>query len=495
MNRRDFLASLGGLSLLGLAPGRAQAGTMHAMAHAVAAPVELAPLDALPGGAPLGALTRLANTSGQPGLFRATLRAAPVNMPLIAAGQTEFWAYNDGLPGPLIEVSEGDTVEILFENRLPRATTVHWHGLPIPPEQDGNPQDPVPPGGQRRYRFTLPVGSAGTYWYHPHPHGDTPEQVYRGLAGPFVVRAKADPLAGIAERHVLISDLKLARDGSIAPNDANDEMNGREGQFVLVNGQHRPVIVFDAAGRERWRVWNATSARYLQLTLPGATLTLVGTDGGLLEKPQAGLGELLLAPGQRVELIVDAGTAGGMAELVAAPYARGKMGDVAPDQPVRLLSVDFGSPRATVPAPLPATLARIDALGKPRARKRVVFSERMSMAGGQHSMTFLINGRLFDMKRIDFVSRAGQVELWEIANEADMDHPFHIHGTQFQVVERVQDGKTVKAPYLAWHDTINVKPGETVRIKLVQHFKGIRMFHCHILEHEGAGMMGQLRVV
>lgn len=495
MNRRDFLASLGGLSLLGLAAGHAQAGSMHGLAHAAAAPVELAPLDTLPAGAPLGALTRLANTSSQPGLFRATLRAAPVRVPLIAAGQTEFWAYNDGLPGPLIEVTEGDTVEILFENRLPRATTIHWHGLPIPPEQDGNPQDPVPPGGQRRYRFTLPVGSAGTYWYHPHPHDDTPEQVYRGLAGAFVVRAKADPLAGIPERHLLISDLKLARDGSIAPNDANDEMNGREGQFVLVNGQHRPVLGFDGAGRERWRVWNATSARYLRLTLPGATLTLVGTEGGLLEKPVTGLTEVLLAPAQRVELIVDACATGGVVELVAAPYARGKMGDVAPDQPVRLLGVDFGRARTTAPAPLPATLARIGELGKPRARKRVVFGEQMSMAGGQHSMAFLINGRVFDMNRIDLVSRANQVELWEIVNEADMDHPFHIHGTQFQVVARVQGGKTVKEPYRAWHDTINVKPGETVRIKLVQQFKGIRMFHCHILEHEGAGMMGQLKVI
>ena len=390
---------------------------------------------------------------------------------------------------------QGEPVRMVVENGLDRETTVHWHGMPVPPDQDGNPQDPVPAGGKRTYRFTLPVGSAGTYWYHPHPHGTTPEQVYRGLAGPFIVRPKMDPLAGIPERLLVMSDLKLAKDGSIAPNDANDEMNGREGQFMLVNAQRQPVVRFDQGGRERWRIWNANSARYLRLTLPGARLTLVGTDGGLLEKPVTGLNEIFLAPAQRVELIVEAGGLSGPVEMVSAPYARGKMGNVAPDRPIRVLTVDFSGTQSTALAALPTTLGRIDDLGKPKAKKRAVFSEQMSMAGGQHSMAFLINGKTYDMNRIDLVSRVNDVELWEIVNEADMDHPFHIHGTQFQVVDRVQGGKTVKEPYRAWRDTVNVKSGETVRIKLVQRFKGLRMFHCHILEHEGAGMMGQLKVV
>ena len=162
--------------------------------------------------------------------------------------------------GPLIDVREGDTVEIKFVNKLPQPSTIHWHGLPVPPDRDGNPSDPVAPGASRVYRFTLPKGSAGTYWYHPHPHMMTAEQVFRGLAGPFVVRAADDPLAGWPERNLFVSDLKLARDGTIAPNDMMDWMNGREGQFVLVNGARRPRI--DVAGDERWRVWNACSARY-----------------------------------------------------------------------------------------------------------------------------------------------------------------------------------------------------------------------------------------
>ena len=153
---------------------------------------------------------------------------------------------------------------------------------------------------RRLYRFKLPLDSAGSYWYHPHPHGYTAEQVYRGLAGVFIVRATNDPLKSIPERHLVFSDLKLSADGRIADSDMNDEMNGREGQFALVNGQQQPVLRFDSNGRERWRIWNANSARYLRLSLPGVKLTLVGTDGGLLEHPISGLTELMLAPAERM---------------------------------------------------------------------------------------------------------------------------------------------------------------------------------------------------
>ncbi|MDD5479735.1 multicopper oxidase family protein [Rhodoferax sp.] len=472
---------------------------MHSGGAATAAAAALAPVEAIAAGAPLAALRKLVNTSNQPRVFRATLRAAPVSLAVLQNGSpTEFWAYNNSLPGTLIEVMEGDTVEIEFINALPQPSTIHWHGLPVPPEQDGNPQDVVPAGGRRVYRFKLPLNCAGTYWYHPHPHGFTAEQVYRGLAGLFIVRAKNDPLKSIPERHLVFSDLKLGADGHIAANDMNDEMNGREGQFALVNAQRQPLLTFDAGGRERWRIWNANSARYLRLTLPGATFTLVGTDGGLLAKPVTGLTELLMTAAERMEVIVDAPKGGGKVGLVTAPVERGKMGEVPPERPITLLDVDFSAVKperlAALPK-LPGTLRRIQPLGAVKAKKRVVFSEEMSMAGGVHSMKFLVNGKNFDMQRVDFTSRINEVELWEIANDSDMDHPFHIHGTQFQVVEREVDGKVTPEPLLAWRDMVNTRSGETVRIKLVQRHKGLRMFHCHILEHENAGMMGQVNVI
>ena len=138
--------------------------------------------------APLPALRTLVNESREPGVFRATLVAQPVARTLLHGHPTTFWQYNDGVDGPvvgpLIDVHEGDTVEIRFVNRLAQPSTIHWHGLPVPPDQDGNPANAVAPGATRVYRFTLPPGSAGTYWYHPHPHQLSAEQVFRGLAGP-----------------------------------------------------------------------------------------------------------------------------------------------------------------------------------------------------------------------------------------------------------------------------------------------------------------------
>jgi FtsP/CotA-like multicopper oxidase with cupredoxin domain len=110
-------------------------------------------------------------------------------------------------------------------------------------------------------------------------------------------------------------------------------------------------------------------------------------------------------------------------------------------------------------------------------------------------MKFMINGASFAGGHIALTSRRGEVEIWSIENRTDMDHPFHLHGTQFQVIEREQGGVTTPEPYLAWRDTVNVQPGETVRIATVQRDAGERMFHCHILEHEDLGMMATLKVI
>ncbi|MFM0338145.1 multicopper oxidase family protein [Paraburkholderia fungorum] len=489
-----------------------------------AAATTLAAPDALPAGAPLAALRTLANESREPGVFRATLIAQPVRRTLLAGKPgTLFWQYDQGnghhgamqadgpVVGPLIDVREGDTVEIRFVNRLAQASTIHWHGLPVPPDQDGNPSAPTPPGASHVYRFTLPLGSAGTYWYHPHPHMSSAEQVFRGLAGPIVVRAADDPLAGWPERHLFISDLKLAADGTIAPNDMMDWMNGREGQFVLVNGTRRPRI--EVMADERWRVWNGCGARYLRFSLgSGQHFAQVGTDGGLLEQPREGLTELLLAPGERAELIVRAGTAPAEAVLSAAIYDRRKMamagGSLPPGPAHALADVSFKPASSAAPRPLPVTLRPVPPLGAPVAKKSVVFSEKMDMAamhgaepaaahGGAvpAGMTFMINGEVFDPSRITLTSRRDEVELWSIENRTDMDHPFHLHGTQFQIVERQRGGVVTPEPYRAWRDMVNVQPDEIVRIATVQRMAGARMFHCHILEHEDLGMMGTLKVV
>ncbi|QEI08694.1 multicopper oxidase family protein [Pigmentiphaga aceris] len=458
-----------------------------ATAHTTAQPVSLAASTRMPAGATLRELPRLHNHATRAGLFQGELVAAPVRMSLIDGESTEVWAFNGSLPGPVIDVHEGDTVEIRFVNRLSQPSTLHWHGLPVPPDQDGNPHEVVAPGESRLYRFTLPVGSAGTYWYHPHPHGHTAEQAFRGLAGAFIVRAAKDPLHALPERHLFISDLRLMSDGTIPPNTADDVMDGREGQFVLVNGQREPSIVVTRT--ERWRIWNACNARYLDLMLEGTTLTQVGTDGGLFETPQAGLNSLLLAPAERVEIVVSPSTTATNTKLVARPYSRGKMAADAEDVRITLAGVKLAAGTAVA---LPTALREVPALGMAERVRTVVLSE--DMGHGTGNMRFMIDGKTFDMARVDIDTTVGLVEHWDIRNDADMDHPFHLHGVQFQLVSRRQDGVTEHAPFVAWKDTVNVEPGETVRIKVAQHHVGLRMYHCHILEHEEAGMMGQLRV-
>ncbi|AZO70518.1 MAG: multicopper oxidase family protein [Mesorhizobium sp.] len=445
----------------------------------------------LPEGEALRELSLLANDAGRPGLFRARLTAAPATARFAADRDTPILGYNGMSPGPLIEAHEGDRVEITFANRIEgEPSTIHWHGMPVPAGQDGNPMDQVAAGADRVYAFELPEGSAGSYWYHPHPHGRTAEQVYRGLAGAFVVKAKADPVpTAYGDTVLMFTDLRLAADGSMPESDMKDLMNGRVGDHVLVNGQKNPRLAMAMGAKRRLRLYNATNARFLRLAFDGAAMTIIGTDGGLLGKPVAA-DEILLSPAERVELVV-AFDRPGAATLTALDYDRGWMGPGQPaDAGLTLLTVDVSETPAEAMPPLPEQLRPIAPLGQPTVSRRFVFTETMAMNATGMEMGFLINGKAFDMERVDIVARAGETELWEIVNQADMDHPFHLHGTQFQVVERERDGKVSKQPYLAWKDTVNVARGETVRLKLRQERPGPRMYHCHILEHEQLGMMG-----
>jgi len=455
-------------------------------------------------GQPLPSLPALANGSSTAGVFEATLRAAPTQLDYLGGRATEVLAYNGASPGPTIVATEGDRIRIRFENRIPgQPSTIHWHGLPVPAEQDGNPMDPVASGADRTYEFTLPQGCAGSYWYHPHPHQYTAEQVARGLAGAFIVRPKSDPLPAGIEDHVLMcTDLRIDASGRTMDWTTEDMMNGRMGDHVLVNGRRDPVLAAAPGATLRLRLYNATNARYLRLAFDGLPMTLIGTDGGLLGAPVPALAELLLAPAERAEVVVALPSAAGrQIALRLLPHDRGgMMGTLpAPTQGALITLRTEGAPRP--PVALPATLRPITPLPAPAAFKRFELSERMGammgsgmMAGGAMGMQFVIDGRSFDMDRIDRTSVLGQVEQWEFVSRSSMDHPMHIHGTRFQVIETDSGGTRAPAPFLAWKDTVNVPRGATVRLRVRQDLPGLRMYHCHILEHEAQGMMGVLRV-
>ncbi|UXM95090.1 multicopper oxidase family protein [Bartonella sp. HY329] len=475
--------------------GHSGHGSMPTMSHDLA---DLMPLDKMASKQPLQPLKLLKNTSSKQGVFIANLEAKPIKVNLADDKETEVWAYNGQLPGPQIVVYEGDTVEIHFKNSLSQPTTVHWHGLPVPPQEDGNPQDAVKPGESRIYRFTLPQNCAGTYWYHPHPHGYVSEQVAKGLAGSFIVKAKNDPLNDLSEQHWLISDLRLDKNGNIPENNILDWMNGREGQFVLINGQLQPSINIKTG--ERIRIWNACSARYLLLAIPGCKWITVGSDGGLLEEPKPAASKLFIGPAERVEVILQADESQ-LTQLVSNYYDRSKMMVNDPKNDVLLANISVDA----TPFKLPETLRTIDDLGPVAAKKYVEFSEAEMPTDFMNSNSdkqmavlktmFLVNGKTHDMNRIDMTSKLNAIEEWEVYNNSHMDHPFHIHGGQVLITKRVFKDKVTEETRKIWKDTFNVKPYERVTFRIKQTEKGIRMFHCHILEHETLGMMANLNVI
>ena len=477
--RRFVFSSLASVGLVGCGGGSPM-GVSTAPASALA----------VPAGQTWSSLLLLANESTVPGSFNGTLSAAPASAVWAPGVSTQILAYNGMSPGPVIEAYEGDRVRVALANRLGQDTTVHWHGMPVPADQDGNPMDPVAPGSGRDYVFTLPSGSAGSYWYHPHAHRTTHEQVFRGLASAFVVRSRFDPLALLPERIVFITDLRLDANGQIAANTAADFSNGREGDQLLINGVRQPVDVVAPGRSERWRIFNATNARYLQIVLDGATMNLVALDGSMLGAPKS-VPALLLAPAQRADIVVRAPlSASQKLRARTVPYNRGLGIAVRPGETLFELTTSNAS---LVPAfALPSTLPSPPLLGTPQRTQTVVFNDMgMGMMGG----AFTINGRVFDPARDDLSMRAGVPQDWIVRNDGMMDHPLHIHGCAFQLVASNRADIASDPRLGAFMDTVNVRSGETLRLRVRIDTPGRRMFHCHILEHEDQGMMAIVDVL
>ena len=419
------------------------------------------------------------------------LTAAPARISLLPDRETDVYAYNGSIPGPTIEASEGDRVVIHFRNELTVATTVHWHGMQLPFTSDGSPFHPVPPGGTHDYVFTILPGTAGTYWYHPHPHHETGVQVARGLYGALIVRAPDDPLpASLTEQLLVLSDNRFLADGSLDLPELTtlqgriDFENGREGDVLFVNGRIMPTVSIRSGEVQRWRVVNASASRMYRLSLPGHTFLHVGTDGGLFERPVE-TDEIILAASERAELLVRATAAPGTRVVLGSlPYDR-YIPQTRPADWERtrdLLTVQYTDEPPVAPIVLPSVLRHVP----PLDTTHVTGTRLMVLAQG------MINGRLMDMNRVDVSTPLGATEIWEIENLVGMDHPFHLHGYQFQVLDR----NGVPEPFRSWKDTVNVPAHGTARfIVRYDRFPGKWMFHCHILDHEDHGMMGVLEVV
>jgi FtsP/CotA-like multicopper oxidase with cupredoxin domain len=430
------------------------------------------------------------NLSAEPGTVEVRLVAAPSRLSMVPGLETDVFVYNGQFPGPTLELREGDRVIVRFRNELPEATTVHWHGLHLPFESDGSAFHPVAPGQEHVYEFTIHPGTAGTYWYHPHPHHRTGYQVGKGLYGAIIVRSAADPLpATLSEQLLILSDNRFRLDGSLdfaEPGSLQERIdfeNGREGDVIFVNSRVFPSLTIRSGEVQRWRVINASGGRVYRLSLEGHSLLHVGSDGGLFERPVE-VDEILLSNGERVELLVrGTGSPGTGATLRTLPYDR-YIRQTRPegwDRPLDLLTLRYTDQPPVAPPALPAVLRPVPALDPADATvTRVVV-----MTQG------FLNSRLMDMNRIDEVAALGATEIWEIENLVGMDHPFHLHGFQFQVLDR----NGVPEPFRSWKDTVNVPRHQSARFIIrYDNYRGKWMFHCHILTHEDNGMMGVLEV-
>ncbi|HVG83063.1 MAG TPA: multicopper oxidase family protein [Vicinamibacterales bacterium] len=435
---------------------------------------------------------------------RRTARARSIPRELVAAEEwvrlagatARLYAFNQQVPGPLLELQAGDEVQLRLINRLNEPTNLHFHGLHVPP--DGSADDvfrEVPPGSDGEYRFHIPANhQAGLFWVHPHMHGFVARQVSLGLAAPCIIRGDLDsiPAVAAAREHILVlQDFDLDRSGRpVAPGTAA-MMTGREGSLVTVSGQRGPRYAIEQDGFLRLRVLNASASRFYRLALEQHPLHMIATDGGSLAAPET-VDDLLLAPGQRADVLVQGARPPGVYRLQSLTYDRGGAGmmrGVTMGATLTLATVAYDR-RAEQPMSLPETLVPVEALpAGPVQRTFTLGGVAGTGMGPGMAMRFLINGREFDHMRIDDRVRLGRVEDWEYINDTTMDHPMHVHTNAFQLVEG--DGQAEPA----WRDVVIVRAGSRARIRTrFDDFAGKTVQHCHILDHEDLGMMSTLLI-
>ncbi|HQR97008.1 MAG: multicopper oxidase domain-containing protein [Burkholderiaceae bacterium] len=473
------------------------------------------------------------------------IRATAASFPLLPGRESPFLLYQTEQAGkayqnPILRIESGARFTASLDNALQEPTIIHWHGLHTPAAMDGHPASTIGPGGRYAYDFKV-NNRGGTYWYHTHAHELTAEQAYHGLASFFLVDdddqrrvSKAlDLQLGVTDLPLVIQDKQFDAQGKLLYKPgAHEAMMGWLGDIMLAN--LTPNAVQAVTPRTyRLRLLNGSNARIYRLAFvkgnKALDFTVIGTDGGLIERPET-VSEAFLAPGERLDVLFDAGQArpgediflrsltfdamenegpaagpGGMPGMSGMGMGQMMASMSSSRLPLGLefnilkLSVTAGE---RVVAKLPATLSQVKPIPTEGATQR-----KIELSMGQ--MRFLINGYTFRMDEIAFDVKRGAVEIWSISNPAlGMPHPMHIHGFSFQVLERIGSppqiaamarfgqGRTVSD--LGWKDTVLVWPGETVRVAIdfAHDYPGDQtyVFHCHNLEHEDGGMMINFRV-
>ncbi|MCO5192034.1 MAG: multicopper oxidase domain-containing protein [Anaerolineae bacterium] len=432
-------------------------------------------------------------------------------------GTTEFtpgigtptMGYNGTFLGPTLVLTRGESVQLNVTNHIGAHTTTHWHGLHLPAIMDGGPHQGIMPGATWSPTFTM-LNRAALYWFHPHPHASgavdpngTGAQVYNGLAGLMIVRDDTSialdlpKTYGIDDFPLIVQDRGFNPDGTFRHFPSPTGPFFRKGDVFLVNGAISPTMIAPAQ-MVRLRILNASNTRIYNFGFSdNRTFFQIGSDGGFLETPTP-RSRLLLAPGERAEIVVDfGGDEGSSVEWMAynsgvgTTYVPPFIQDEYDTTDFAIFTIDIGPPTPNPVTALPGNLTTIDRFSAEDAVNSDTPRQFVLQAGA------MINGVKMDMDVINEYIRLNDIEIWEITNTSVFAHPFHVHDDAFQILSR--NGVAPPAHEMGWKDTVIVKPGENV--KLIRIFEDFAdsdlpyMYHCHLLEHEDAGMMGQFVVV
>ncbi|MFO7843617.1 MAG: multicopper oxidase family protein [Bacteroidales bacterium] len=480
------------------------------------------------------------------------LTAKRMSMPLLDGQKTNVYHYEsrlikgednslsnlkDSYLGPVIRIKRGQKIRVVFKNNLPRESIIHWHGLHIPPQMDGHPMHAVDHGEQYVYEFKV-VDRPGTYWFHPHPDQITGPQVYKGLAGLFIIRDEHKELpSGEYDQPLVIQDRTFDDDNQLVylDDDPMQQMQGFLGNQIFINGQSKQTRNVKQA-TYRFRVLNGSNARIYKLAWSdGSAVKVIATDGGLLEKPVS-KPYLLSAPGERVEIWKDFSNYPSKDQVTLESQAfnsgisMGRMGggmmsgmddgtmqsNVSPDngEALKIYTFNISQERGKT-LQLPQVLSEIE---ETEPSKAVNYNTPKKFHFYNERMNWVINGKTFAMEEVKEWEKVqlNTTEVWQFINGDDgsgmgmiqdmmqLPHPAHIHGLQFQIIERDISGmdaavwESVKNGFIdqGWQDTFLLMPGMKVKVIMTfKDFTGKYIYHCHNLEHEDMGMMRNYEVL
>jgi len=409
-----------------------------------------------------------------------TLRAQTGMTQLVSGEKTKTYGYNGPFLGPTIRVERGQNIHIHTQNRLKQATSFHWHGAILDDSSDGGPHQTVAAGQNKLISFKVNQPAA-TLWYHPHAVGSTASQVYNGLAGFLLVDDQNSRQLKLPRNYGKDDFPIVVQDRSFDKNNQLDykkivSSNGTLGNTLLINGTQNPYIE-TTTKYVRLRLLNGSNAREYTFKLDDrSSFYQISTDGGFLKKPVQE-NKITLAPGERAEIVVDLGhySQGSQVKLKSA------------DSNILTMKVKNNHDGETK---LPRQLTNLQTVTKSGQK----VTQNIALSDMGHMVS--INNRQFSMNRIDLKVKQNTTQVWKIRNKNNMMgeiHPFHIHGVQFRLLSI--NNNASPSNMQGWKDTIMTRPGNQYKILIKFTQTGVFMYHCHNLEHEEAGMMGQIRVV